>query len=243
MHRWYDTRCYFNVCSKVDIGQLNLPHGAHTHTRLTALFQGLPWWAGTRKVKQIWILLKQETMSDSGISWAIYKSASRSRQITMPAPHHSIFLQTGCPSYRPTNSVKALKAHYCMEPQNKSERGKTKKIKNTCSEVMVNRRLLLSIIHACLFDCVQWRWSAMEFSVWTWWRLWGWHCSQHSAAGSTITTVGITARHGTNYTHTVSSCWISSNMWLFIIMTSILCLYSLLFWILASENQHKGTSS
>jgi len=28
----------------------------------------------------------------------------------MPAPHHSIFLQAGCPSCRPTNSVKALKA-------------------------------------------------------------------------------------------------------------------------------------
>ena len=41
----------------------------HTHTRLTALFPGLPVWAGTRKVKPIWILLKQETVSGSGISW------------------------------------------------------------------------------------------------------------------------------------------------------------------------------
>jgi len=31
-------------------------------------------------------------------------------RMTMPAPHHSVFLQAGCPSYRPTNSVKALKA-------------------------------------------------------------------------------------------------------------------------------------
>ena len=45
----------------------------HTHTRLTALFPGLPWKAGTRKVKPIWILLKQETVSGSGISWAICK--------------------------------------------------------------------------------------------------------------------------------------------------------------------------
>ena len=30
-------------------------------------------------------------MSGSGISWAICKSAPRSRQITMPAPHHSVF--------------------------------------------------------------------------------------------------------------------------------------------------------
>ena len=49
-------------------------------------------------------------MSCSGISWAICKSAPRSRQITTPAPHHSVFLQAGCPSCRPTNSVKALNA-------------------------------------------------------------------------------------------------------------------------------------
>ena len=81
----------------------------HTHARLTALFPGLPRWASTRKVQPIWILLKQETVSGSGISWAICKSTPRSRQITMPVPHHSVFLQTGCPSCRPTNSVKALK--------------------------------------------------------------------------------------------------------------------------------------
>ena len=63
----------------------------HTHTRLTALLPGLPGWAGTRKVKPIWILLKQETVSGSGISWAICKSAPRSRQITTPATHHSVF--------------------------------------------------------------------------------------------------------------------------------------------------------
>jgi len=82
----------------------------HTHTRLTALFLRLPRWAGTRKVKPILILLKQETVSGSGTSWAICKSASRSRQITTPVPHHSSFLQAGCPSCHPTNSVKALKA-------------------------------------------------------------------------------------------------------------------------------------
>jgi len=63
----------------------------HTHTRLMALFQGLISWAGTRKDKPIWILLKHETVSGSGISWAMCKSAPRSRQITMPAPNHSVF--------------------------------------------------------------------------------------------------------------------------------------------------------
>ena len=80
-------------------------HGIHTHTRLTALCPGLPRWAGTRKVKPIWILLMQETVSGSGISCAIYKSASRSRQITMPAPHHSVFYRPDAlPAAQPTAS-------------------------------------------------------------------------------------------------------------------------------------------
>ena len=74
----------------------------HTHTRLTALCPGLPGWAGTRKVKPIWILLKQETVSGCGISWAICKSAPRSRQITMPAPHCSVFF-TGRMPFLPPN--------------------------------------------------------------------------------------------------------------------------------------------
>ena len=73
----------------------------NTHTCLTALCPGLPRWAGTRKIKPIWILLKQETVSGSGISWAICKSAPRSRQITMPAPHHSVF--TGWMLFLPPN--------------------------------------------------------------------------------------------------------------------------------------------
>ena len=79
--------------------------GVNTHAHLTALCPGLPRWTCTRKVKPIWILLKQETVSGTGINWAVCKSAPRSRQITMPAPHHSSVLQAGC---RPTNSVKAL---------------------------------------------------------------------------------------------------------------------------------------
>jgi len=31
-------------------------------------------------------------------------------QINTPAPHHSVFLQAGCPSCCPTNSIKAMKA-------------------------------------------------------------------------------------------------------------------------------------
>ena len=59
--------------------------------------------------KPTWILMKQETVSGSGISWAICKCAPCHRQITVPAPHHSVFLQAGCSSYHPTNSIEALK--------------------------------------------------------------------------------------------------------------------------------------
>ena len=77
----------------------------HTHTSLTALCPGLPGWAGTRKVKPIWILLEQETVSGSGISWAICKSAPRSRQITTPAHHHSVFYRPDAlPAAQPTAS-------------------------------------------------------------------------------------------------------------------------------------------
>ena len=62
----------------------------HTHP-FNGPFPGLPRWAGTRKGKPVWILLKQETVSGSGISWAICKSAPGSRQINLPAPHHSVF--------------------------------------------------------------------------------------------------------------------------------------------------------
>ena len=73
----------------------------HTHTCLKALFPGLPGWAGTRKVKPMWILLKLETVCGSGISWAA----------STPATHHSSFLQARCPSCHPTNSIKALVAN------------------------------------------------------------------------------------------------------------------------------------
>jgi len=59
--------------------------------------------------------VKQETVSGSGISCAICKSAPCPRQTTTPATYHSVFLQAGRPSCLPTNSIKALKAkHYIV---------------------------------------------------------------------------------------------------------------------------------
>jgi len=54
----------------------------------------------------IWILLKQETVSGSGISWAMCKSAPRPRQITMPASHDSVFYR---PNALPATKLKASK--------------------------------------------------------------------------------------------------------------------------------------
>jgi len=86
----------------------------HTYTCLTALFPRLSRCAGTRKVEPIWILLEQQTVSGSGISWAICKSTRRCIQITTPTPHHSVFLQTGCPSCCQTKASKHRRYISCI---------------------------------------------------------------------------------------------------------------------------------
>jgi len=70
----------------------------HTHT-FNGPLSGTTWVSRYQKGKTS---LDFTEASDSGISWAICKS-------TMPAPTAQI-LQAGCPSCRPTNSIKALKA-------------------------------------------------------------------------------------------------------------------------------------
>jgi len=50
-------------------------------------------------------LLEQKTVSGSGISWAICKSAPHPRQITTPSPHHSAFYRPDAfPATQPTVS-------------------------------------------------------------------------------------------------------------------------------------------
>ena len=98
---WHQLRAFSVPHSRI------YPHISITHTHpfngpLSPT--GLPRWVGTRKVKPIWILLKQETVSGNGISWAVCKSASRSRQITT-APHHSVFYRPDAlPATQPTAS-------------------------------------------------------------------------------------------------------------------------------------------
>jgi len=76
---------------------LETTHNINTH--LMALCPGLPSLASTRKVKPIWILLKQETVSGIGISWTMCKSVSHLR------PHHSFFYRPDAlPATQPTAS-------------------------------------------------------------------------------------------------------------------------------------------
>jgi len=86
----------------------------NTHTTVLLLFWNM---SGTTRVsryqksKTNLDLLEQEIVSGSGICWAICKSAPHPRQ---PRQHPtSQFFTDGCPSWRPTNSVKALKASAC----------------------------------------------------------------------------------------------------------------------------------
>jgi len=58
---------------------------------------------GTKQVSQSGFT-GEETVSGSGISWAIWKSAPRHRQITMPAPHHCFYKPDALPATKPTVS-------------------------------------------------------------------------------------------------------------------------------------------
>ena len=80
-------------------------------------------------------------MGSSGISWAICKSARCSRQITVPAPHHSVFLQAECPSCRPTNSVNALKLIF---------------IQYYIHSVLISTLIFISLPRACFRSVREW---------------------------------------------------------------------------------------
>ena len=122
----------------------------HHHTRLTAFFPELPRWASTRKVKPIWILLKQETVNGSGISWATCKYAPCSRQTNHTSTPPLCFLQAWCPSCRPTNSVKALKAIEALKANHN--------IQQPFNGLFSSALTLPSVLWRCLqcFDAVGW---------------------------------------------------------------------------------------
>ena len=70
------------------------------------LFPGQPGLAGSRKVNHSGFYWSKRWWGGSGISLTICKSfAPRSRQITTPAPHHSVFYRPGAlPATQPTAS-------------------------------------------------------------------------------------------------------------------------------------------
>jgi len=109
-------------------------------------FSGLPGWAGTRKIKPIWILLKRETVSGSGISWAICKSAPGSRQITTPAPHQSVFYRPDAlPAAQPTASKHWRQIQYWIKrvvnwsTRASPRRGNTARSSLGCERTFVKR--------------------------------------------------------------------------------------------------------
>jgi len=69
--------------------------GTHTrtHTRLTALCPGLPGWSNTRKVKPIWILLKQEWQWLQLGRMQVCTSLQRDNHASTPPLRYIIFKQ------------------------------------------------------------------------------------------------------------------------------------------------------
>jgi len=90
---------------------LDSPAGTlHTHTRLTALFPGLP---GVRRYQKGRTNLDFTEARDS--EWQWHQLGRMQVCTSLQTDNHAStpplsFLQAGCPSCRPTNSVKALKA-------------------------------------------------------------------------------------------------------------------------------------
>ena len=72
-------------------------------------FPGGPGWTGTR-MSPFWIWLQLRMMEVvSGDDWSVWSSCKAPDKSSPPTNQHPFFLQAGCPSCRPTNSVKAPK--------------------------------------------------------------------------------------------------------------------------------------
>ena len=105
--------------SQYDNAGADLPTGrfwTHTHTRLMALFPGIPKWASTRKVKT-----NPDFTEARDSEWQRHQLGRMQVCTSLQTDNHasmpplSSFLQAGCPSCHPTNSVKALKAKLASE--------------------------------------------------------------------------------------------------------------------------------
>jgi len=65
--------------------------------------------SASTRMSPFWIL-SQLRMTEvvSGDNWS-YKTCKAAVKMSSPTNQHPVFLEAGCPSCRPTNSVKALK--------------------------------------------------------------------------------------------------------------------------------------
>jgi len=84
---------------------------AHTHTHtFNGPFSGTTRVSRYQKGKPIWILLEQETVNSSGISWANMQVCTSLQTVNHASTPPLSFFTGRIPSCLPTNSVKALKA-------------------------------------------------------------------------------------------------------------------------------------
>jgi len=142
------------------------PHFIYTHP-FNGPFSGTTQVSLYQKGKTSLDLLKQESVSGSGISWAICKSAPSSRQITMPAPHHSVFYRPDAlPAAQPTVSkhwrhclqMYEVYARTVKRTTQKHRTGGRKKSQITESLLQWAYKLVQRCIQPCLLDCSMQKW-------------------------------------------------------------------------------------
>ena len=101
---WAPARVYNTLIVTWSDSWASLYYYTHTHP-FNGPFSGTTRVSRYQKGKPIWVFLWSKRQWSSGISWAICKSASRSRLITMPAPNHSVFYRPNAlPTTQPTAS-------------------------------------------------------------------------------------------------------------------------------------------
>jgi len=82
-------------------------HHHHHHNRFMAVFPGPPGWSGTRR-ELLEFMVQGKINRGRHTDHPAGRHSARTNQCPPPPSPH--FLQVGCPSCRPTNSVKALNA-------------------------------------------------------------------------------------------------------------------------------------
>jgi len=95
------------MCHLSDLLFYVYQNNTHTHTQpFNGPFSTTTWVSRYQKGKNNLDFFTDARDSEgSGISWAICKSAPRFRQITTPAPHHSVFYRPDAlPATQPTAS-------------------------------------------------------------------------------------------------------------------------------------------